>query len=233
MRSGIKYNTNLIPGTFIHAPWHDEAIGYYHPDIRNRLLEEVNIGSHPAEEFQYCNYNTSYLGLIIERVSKKTVSEYLEEKLWSKIMEYNAMFSIDHEKTGFEYVPSRLMARAIDYARFGRLYLNEGDWNGRQIISRGWVISSTRENKEIPRHIYPDWFGNGCKRVYYSFQWWGHANCDGTYQFTASGNLGQNIYIIPKHDVIIVHLGKSLEHYGDFDLWHIAEQLDQLNEFKN
>ncbi len=225
MRSGLEYNTSYLPGTYIHAPWHDEAIGYYHPNVRKLLLKKVDIATEPGGTFQYCNYNTSYLGLILERATHKTVSEYLEEKLWSQVMEYDALFSIDSKKSGFEYMPSRLIARAIDYARFGRLFLNEGNWNGEQVISKDWVMASTRENKSIPRNIYPEWFGDGCKRVYYAYQWWGHANCDSTFQFAASGNLGQNIYVIPDKEIIIVHCGNSLEYYGDFDLWHIAEEL--------
>ncbi len=231
MRSGLEYNTSLIPGTYIHAPWHDEAVGYYHPHVRKLLLTKVKIAAEPGGSFQYCNYNTSYLGLIIERATNKTVSAYLEEKLWSKIMEYDALFSIDSKKSGFEYMPSRLIARAIDYARFGRLFLYEGNWNGNQIISKNWVLESTRENKTVPRNIYPDWFGNGCKRVYYSYQWWGHSNCDSTFNFAASGNLGQNIYVIPDKEIIIVHCGNSLEHYGDFDLWQIAEKLNKQSDY--
>lgn len=225
MRSGLKYNTSFIPGTNIHSPWHDEAVGYYHPNVRKLLLKRVKIETDPSGPFEYCNYNTSFLGLIIERATQKTVSEYLEEKLWSKTMEYDALFSLDSRRSGFEYMPSRLMARAIDYARFGRLFLNLGNWNGTQIISAGWVASSTREDKSIPRSTYPAWFDNGCKNVYYSYHWWGHANCDSTFQFAASGNLGQTIYIIPDQEIIIVHCGNSLEHYGDYDLWQVAEEL--------
>ncbi len=226
MRSGLKYFTGYFPGTYIHLPWHDEAIGYYHPNVRKLLLKKVDIASEPGKIFQYNNYNTSYLGLIIERVTHKTVSEYLQEKLWSQVMEFNALFSIDSKKSGFEYMPSRLIARAIDYARFGRLFLKEGDWNGLQIISKDWVLNSIRENKNISRDIYPAWFGSdNCKHVYYNYQWWGHANCDSTFQFAASGNLGQNIYIIPDKEIIIVHCGNSLEHYSDNDLWHVAAQI--------
>jgi CubicO group peptidase (beta-lactamase class C family) len=228
MRSGLAYNTNYIPGTYIHAPWHDEAVGYYHPNVRKLLLKKVSIAQEPGKSFQYNNYNTSYLGLIIERATNKTVSEYLQEKLWSQGMEYDALFSIDSKKSGFEYMPSRLIARAIDYARFGRLFLNEGNWNGKQVISKDWVLESTRENKSIPRDIYPDWFGgDNCNHVYYNYQWWGHANCDSTFQFAASGNLGQNIYVIPEKEIIIVHCGNSLEHYSDGDLWQVAELIKQ------
>lgn len=227
MRSGLEYNTSFIPFTNIHSPWHDEAIGYYHPNIRKLLIENVDISSEPGKDFQYSNYNTSYLGLILERATNLTVSNYLEQKLWSKIMEYDAVFSIDSEESNFEYMPSRLIARAIDYARFGHLMLNDGNWNGNQIISKDWVLKSTQENKSIPRDIYPKWFGRSDKRIYYNYQWWGHVNKDGTYHFYANGNLGQNIYIIPEKETIIVHCGNSLQYYSsDFDLWNVAVRLN-------
>jgi CubicO group peptidase (beta-lactamase class C family) len=223
MRSGLAYNTSLIPFTNIHSPWHDEAVGYYHPNVRKLLLENVEISSEPGKDFQYSNYNTSYLGLIIERATNLTVSNYLEQKLWSKIMEFDALFTIDSKESNFEYMPSRLIARAIDYARFGQLMLKEGNWYGNQIISKDWVLESTRENKSIPRNIYPRWFGTKEKRIYYNYQWWGHVNEDSTFHFYANGNLGQNIYIIPHKETVIVHCGNSLQYYSsDFDLWDVA-----------
>lgn len=230
MRAGLKYNTGYFPGTYIHLPWHDEAVGYYHNNVRKLLLEDVDIALEPGKSFQYCNYNTSYLGLIIERATHKTVSKYLEEKLWSKIMEYDALFSIDSKESGFEYMPSRLIARAIDYARFGRLFLHEGNCNGKQIISKQWVEASTLEDTSIPREYYPEWLGNGCERTYYKYQWWGHTNCDSTYHFFANGNLGQVIYVIPDKDIIIVHCGNSNELFSEYDLWHVADCIN-FNEF--
>ncbi len=227
MRSGLEYNTSHIPFTNIHSPWHDEAVGYYHPKVRKLLLEDVEISSEPETFFQYSNYNTSYLGLILERATNLSVSNYLEKKLWSKIMEYDALFSVDSKESNFEYMPSRLIARAIDYARFGQLMLKTGNWNGDQIISKDWILESTRENKSIPRDIYPKWFGRGGKRIYYSYQWWGHVNKDGSFHYYANGNLGQNIYIIPHKETVIVHCGNSLKYYsGDFDLWDVALQLN-------
>ena len=227
MRSGLEYNTSFIPFTNIHSPWNDEAVGYYHPNVRKLLLENVEISSEPGKDFQYSNYNTSYLGLILERATNVTVSNYLEQKLWSRIMEYNALFSIDSKEHNFEYMPSRLIGRAIDYARFGQLMLNEGNWYGNQIISKDWIQESTQENKSISRDIYPKWFGRSDKRIYYNYQWWGNVNKDGTFNFYANGNLGQNIYIIPNKETVIVHTGNSLQYYSsDFDLWNVALHLN-------
>jgi hypothetical protein len=223
MRSGLKYFEGYFPGTHIHLPWHDEAVGYYHNHVRKLLLEDVDIESEPGKKFQYCNYNTSYLGFIIERATGNTVSHYLEEKLWSQIMEYDALFSIDSKESGFEYMPSRLIARAIDYARFGRLYMNGGKWNGQQIISQEWVNASTEENRSIPRSIYPNWLGGDhCNHTYYNYQWWGHTNCDSSFQFFANGNLGQAIYVIPDDEIIMVHCGNSNELFNAQNLWDVA-----------
>jgi CubicO group peptidase (beta-lactamase class C family) len=138
-------------------------------------------------------------------------------------MEYDALFSVDSKRSGFEYMPSRLIARAVDYARFGRLFLNEGNWNGEQLISKQWVRESVLENTTVQRDFYPEWLGSGCKRTYYTYQWWGHTNCDSSFQFFATGNLGQTIYIIPDEDIIIVHCGNSLEYYNEDILWHVAD----------
>lgn len=227
MQSGIKYTEAYLPIVGIHAPWHDEAVGYYHGNVRKLLLKKTKIASEPGQQFQYNNYNTSFLGLILERATGKTVSAYLEEKLWSRIMEYNALFSIDSKRSGFEYMPSRLMARAIDYARFGRLFLQEGNWNGSQLLPKDWVREATLEDTTVSREIYPDWMGSGCNRTYYTYQWWGHVNCDSSVQFFASGNLGQEIYIMPEEETIIVHCGNSLEHYNANMLRNVSEAIRQ------
>ena len=101
--------------------------------------------------------------MIIERATAKSVSEYLEEKLWSQIMEYDALFSIDSRKSGFEYMPSRLIARAIDYARFGQLFLHEGKMKGEQLISKEWVrdargLTTNINGGDIPTVIPPTRF---------------------------------------------------------------------------
>tara|TARA_A200000159_G_scaffold89755_3_gene83278 strand:+ start:72486 stop:73625 length:1140 start_codon:yes stop_codon:yes gene_type:complete len=234
MKSGLRYTTHYIPFTNIHSPWHDEAVGYYHNDLRSRLLNDIEVENAPGELFEYNNYNTSFLGMIIENATGKSVSNYLEEKLWQQVMEYSALFSLDSRESGFEYMPSRLIARAIDYARFGMLYLNDGQWQGKQLISASWVNQSVSEISNSSPEIYPDWFNSyNCERTYYSLHWWGHINCDGTKQFFATGNLGQNIYVIPDLQIVIVHTGNSLKYYGDQDMWHIAKLLRKNLNSKN
>lgn len=227
MQSGLKYFEGYFPGTNIHLPWHDEAVAYYHPEMRKHLIENVKISSDAGKRFQYNNYCTAYLGLILEKVTNKTVSTYLEEKLWREIgTEFDAQFAIDSKESGFELMPSIFVARAIDYAKFGRLFLHNGNWNGKQIVSEKWVKEATTEDKTISREYYPSYMGSGENRNYYKYQWWGTANADSTYNFMALGNLGQTIYIIPDQETIILHFGNSNKLYeAKNDLWQVSSYI--------
>ena len=89
-----------------------------------------------------------------------------------------------------------------------------------------WVRESTTEDTTISRDIYPDWMGSGCQRTYYKYHWWGHTNCDSTYQFFATGNPGQDIYLQPEEELIIVHCGNSLEYYNSDVLRSASEMIE-------
>ena len=148
MSSGIRYNEGrLLFG--------DDAKTYYSPNLRRLALEETKLVDRPGEKFLYNNYHPLLLGIILERSTQKTISEYLQETLWIPVgMEYSATWSIDSRKHGFEKMESGINARAIDFARFGKLYLNEGNWNGEQIISSQWVIDSTNRKENVNDSYY-------------------------------------------------------------------------------
>jgi CubicO group peptidase (beta-lactamase class C family) len=110
-------------------------------------------------------------------------------------MEFDGIWSIDHGPGGLEKTFCCLAASARDFAKFGRLYLNGGNWNGEQIVSRAWVRESTRLD-----------ISDGSSSEY-QYQWW----LPDAYStdFMAAGHLGQYVYVSPKQRVIIVRLGKS------------------------
>ncbi len=67
----------------------------------------------------------------------------MQERLWEPLgMEYDGLWSTDDK--GLEKTFCCISARARDYAKFGRLYLHKGNWNGKQIVSRSWVERSTK-----------------------------------------------------------------------------------------
>lgn len=189
MTSGLDYNEGYF------NPFGNVATFYYGTKLRKEV-SKLKLKHEPGEKFEYLSGNTQILGLVLERAIKdKTISEYLEEKLWIPLeMEYDASWSIDRKKDGIEKAYCCLNARAKDFAKIGRLYLNKGNWNGKQIVSEEWVAASTKVDRS-----------EGSVN-YYQYQWWlPSENGD----FMARGILGQYVYVYPDKDLVIVRLGKK------------------------
>jgi CubicO group peptidase (beta-lactamase class C family) len=210
MSSGIAYieDENLFPG--LGAPFSDDAKTYYYPDLRALALENVLPGDEPVGlYFHYNNYHPILEGMILERVTGMPVAQFLEQNIWQPLgAEYPASWSLDSEETAFEKMESGLNGRAIDFARFGLLFLNNGSWNGQQIVSPAWVQESTLPDPADQRDspLWPEYRNNG---GYYRYHWWGNLRPDGHADFTAAGAHGQYIYVCPQKNLVIVRFGED------------------------
>jgi CubicO group peptidase (beta-lactamase class C family) len=208
MSSGIAYleDENMFP---LLAPFSDDAKTYYYPDLRALALT-VQAGDEPlGEALHYNNYHPLLEGLILERATGQAVAVYLQEKIWKPLgMEFPASWSLDSVESGFEKMESGINARAIDFAKFGRLFLKGGNWEGKQIISEDWVAASTVPDPEDNRLwvTFPEYKERG---GYYQYHWWGLVREDGHYEFSARGHLGQYIYVCPQTNLVIVRYGKE------------------------
>lgn len=188
MSSGLRYNAN---GFF---PWSEDPRTYYSLNLR-KLALQAKKEQEPGINFHYNNYNLILLGMILERVTGGAVSDYLQDKIWKHLgMEYPATWSLDSRRSGMEKMESGLNARAIDFAKFGCLYLNRGVWNGKQIVPESWVVESTTISAD-------DRWTN------YKYLWWTIRSGKG--RFMAVGNLGQFIFIAPDKDCVILRFGKG------------------------
>ena len=208
MNSGIRYvEGGELP--FYMAPFADDALTYYPPDLRHVALRVKPSGTPIGAAFHYNNYHPLLEGLIIERATGMHVAEYLQERFWKPMgAEFSASWSLDSESSGFEKMESGINARAIDFARFGLIFLHDGFWNGVQILPRSWVHESTEPLRPDPRtwetfSYWPDYGG------YYKYHWWGINNPDGTYDFYANGRYDQVVYVAPRKNVVIVRLGSQ------------------------
>ncbi len=223
MRSGIRFNEGYV------NPFGDVAKYYYGTNL-NKYVRKLKTERPPGEAFEYRSVNTQLLGMIISRATSRPLSQYLQEKIWSRLdMEYDASWSIDSRKHQTEKAFCCINARARDFARLGRLYLHEGNWNGEQIVSKAWVRRSVMFDQ--PKNEFR-----------YSSQWWHNrifyepadsATLTGLYQsiqvngssgamykmlaapagdFYARGILGQYVYVLPEKNIVIVRLGKTRKH---------------------
>jgi CubicO group peptidase (beta-lactamase class C family) len=206
MTSGIKFNESYL------NPFGDASSIYYGTNLR-KFIKNIKIENEPGLKFDYNSGNTQLLGAVLEKSLKgKTISTYLKEKIWIPLeMEFDASWSIDSKRNGMEKTFCCLNARARDFAKIGRLYLNKGKWNGKQIVSESWVEESTKIDASFgSSHYYQ-----------YQYQWWiPSSNGD----FMAVGILGQYIYVNPKKDLIIVRMGKN---EGKANWWELLTGLGE------
>ncbi len=207
MSSGLQFTPEDSP-IFVDDIFSDSSLAYYYPNLRELALENTRIIEPPGQHFLYNNYNLQLIGMVLERATGQNVSYYLQEKIWKPIgMQFNGSWSLDSQKSGFELMQAGINARAIDFAKFGRLYLKNGSWDGKQVIPAAWVAESTQEDRSIDRAAYyPQWvlMENG----YYKHFWWGNHRDDSSYDFSAQGHLGQWIYVSPQADLIILRNGE-------------------------
>jgi len=175
--SGIKYNLAT-----------DATIYYGRNSLK--VLKQIRFETRPGTKQHYLNINVELLGLILKRATGITPSKYLEDKIWKPIqMCSDGVWSVD-EKNQLEKSFCCLGATALDYAKFGRLYLNKGVWNGKRIISEAWY------NKSISRDT-----SNGSS-FNYNYCW--HIGLKEYGDFMAIGLYKQHIYINPEKNLLII-----------------------------
>lgn len=217
MASGLEYQ-KMRPGLFNG----DDPLTTYYPDQRKAALEFTRILDPPGEYFLYNKYHPQLLGMILERATGVTVTEYMQVKLWNPLgMEFGGSWSIDSEQSGFEKMEAGVNARAIDFAKFGRLYLENGEWNGVQVISQEWVVESISPDPATQNDsYYRDEFGQTILndlQGYYKYMWYGYYRPGGDPDFSAEGDHGQFIYVSPQMNLIIIRNG---DEYGiSWDRW--------------
>ena len=170
---------------------------YYGNDLE-KMVNEMKVIDKPGVSYKYLSGNTLVLGMILENAVGKSISDYASEKLWTPInAENDAEWSLDDED-GLEKCYCCFYSNARDFARIGKLILNQGQWNDTQVISKDFI----REALTPPR-IYNE---RGFNNKKYGLHWW-IMERNGHSIYYARGILGQYIAIIPDQNLVMVRLG--------------------------
>jgi CubicO group peptidase (beta-lactamase class C family) len=191
MRSGLRYVED-------DDRYRDNVVTYMAPDLRQAALRQTEVMEAPGSRFLYNNYNPLLVGMILERTTGQSVSAYLQDRLWTPLgMEFDGSWSTDSETSGFEKMESGVNARAIDFAKLGQLFLEEGRWGDTSLISTRWVAEATQPEG---KRVSPD-------GGYYGYFWWGIRRPGGKSDFFGLGNKGQFVYVCPQKKLVIVRNG--------------------------
>lgn len=185
MTSGMGDAPSILPG---------RAEIYYGDDLRGMVATSQPETRH-GNGWRYSEADVQMLGFVLEAATGRSVSAYLGEKLWKPLgMESAALWALDREG-GTEKAFCCISARARDFARFGRLYLDAGRWNGAQVIPAAWATRSVLRGVKTPdgyRHQHLWWTPPG-----------------GAGDFYAYGHNGQYLYVNPASRTVIVKFSET------------------------
>ena len=209
MTIGVKYSENYADPKaeiwdYSRAGSHLTGCpGYKGPKTYYEFLADLKKEGAHDEVFAYKTVNAEVLAWIVKRISGKSLSDLLSETVWSKIgAEQDAYFQVD--TVGTEQGGGGLNTTLRDLARFGEMMRLNGQFNGQQIIPVA-AIEDIRQggNKEkFAKAKYPTLPG-----WTYRDMWWISHNEHGAYM--ARGIHGQNIYIDPKAEMVIVRYASN------------------------
>ena len=193
MSSGLDWNEDY------QDPLGQTAEAYFAPNLKEQMMKLKAVET-PGEIFKYHSSCSQLLAFIVESATRKSVNEYASEKLWKPMgAKHPALWNTD-KKRGDEKAFCCINSNARDFARLGKLYLNQGNWNGTQLLDSNYV----KEAVSVANLL--DQYGN--KNVNYGYQFW-IANRKGIDVYYTRGLWGQYVICMPEKDMIIVRLGRN------------------------
>ena len=211
---------------------------------KDNFLERGSV--EPGDYFVYNNWDFNVAGHIFEQYAKKSIYEELELQFAIPLgfQDWNIK---NQKKSGNKskshYLAYHMYLSTRDMVKLGQLMLNEGAWDGKQLLSKEWIKKTT--SAVTPAETIAERYGQpGVDDVHmsYGYMWWliekykGKKEYEGGY--SAIGYGGQYITVLPEIDVVIAHKTKlnlwmhlGLGKDGDKEYWNIVERV--VNSLQN
>jgi len=191
MSSGVRWNEDYQDfNSDINKMGRILAIGGSLDQMTSELVAE----SEPGKAFHYVSMDTHVIGMIVRRVSGKSLVQLIQQKIWNELgMESDAFWLTDSQGAAFALGGLNVTTR--DYARFGRLLVHNGSWDGKQIVSENWIKAATTAQA--------DYLKSSPEKLGYGFQIWLPPQAQEG-EFFCVGVYGQYIYVNQKEHVVIV-----------------------------
>jgi len=191
MASGLQWDENL--------PWNDKNDEWHLANDSDPLsyVFQKPFAFAPDTFFTYNGGGTDLLGKVIEKASGVRIDAFANEVLFRPLGITD--WQLKEYRNGKQATAAGLRLRPRDAAKIGQLVLNKGAWDGRQIVSAGWIAESVK-----PRFQATNMFGG---LFYYGYQWWiGRTLVDDReIKWVAGQGLGgQRLIIVPDHALVMM-----------------------------
>lgn len=211
MQSGLQWNEDYGNRSDVNLMLHrEEGMGLF---ALNKPLEHA-----PGTHWYYSSGTTNIVMRYLRSQfdNDQAFLTYLRERLFGPLHIANPYF--EQDMSGTPVGSSYLYMTARDFARFGQMYLDDGCANGQRILPEGWVEYTTTPASASEGRYGAFFWLNRCKV------------CPDVPEdmFSCNGHDGQQIYIIPSKDLVVVVLGYSPKRCIDFNalLKDIMEKTD-------
>lgn len=172
---------------------------------------DLSIVSEPGSEFSYSTGNTHLLTAVLEQATGMSEYAFGQRYLFGPVgME---SVRIDTDAQGVSDGGNGIWMTPYDMARFGLLYMNNGVWQGEQIISRQWIEDSTSVQ-----------YDRNTGSADYGFQWWVRTFGDNDYPaFFAQGHGGQYIFVVPQIELVVAFTSNYTGQSGIY--WQLVNRI--------
>ncbi len=204
MASGVEFDEDYLDfNSDINKMGRVLALGGSMDEFSIAITGTINT---PGEKWQYVSIDTHVLGMVIRGATGRSIPDLMVEKLLTPMgLEADPIMLTDGD--GVAFVLGGLNLRTRDYARLGQMYLQEGMYNGQQIVPADWVIQSTSPSA-------PTALG----AIQYGYQWWIPSDAKPS-EYFARGIYGQYIYVDKIAGVVIAvnAADKGFREAGSFD----------------
>ena len=191
----------------------------------DEFIQTLSYDFKPGTRNHYNSMDTQALGMLVNRATGKTITNYMTEMLWHPMGASNeGYWLLDSE--GMEMAFAGLNITARDYAKFGELYRLDGKLNGQQIVPKSWVKDSITPDGP---HLTPGYNPLSDYPLGYGYQWWVPGGDKG--EFMAIGVYNQMIYVAPESNMVIVKLSANSS-YGTAEDTDMASELQTIEFFR-
>lgn len=178
-----------------------------------RTFLAQNITHKPGTQFMYNSVATYMCSAIVQKVTGKTVLEYLTPRLFEPLGISGMRWETCPR--GINTGGWGLSIQTEGLAKFGQFLLQKGKWNGKQLLPAAWIEEATRFHIQQPGGDKPDRpKANNDWLQGYGYQFW---RCQGT-AFRGDGAFGQFTIVLPEQDAVIVMTSENKNMQGQLDL---------------
>jgi CubicO group peptidase (beta-lactamase class C family) len=196
----LQMRSNIPFGEDYKDPFGFQAKAYYREGNR-ALLAPYRVQGDPGTVFQYQGGNTMLLAEMLDAVREGSVGEDVANRLWEQMgAEHDAFWGLDGDPAagGVERSFAQYYATTRDFARFGKLLLDTGAWNGVQLLDKAFVTRMITPVNELTDEV---------ATTYYGYQIWLGTTDDGLPFSCMEGLRGQFVITVPGLDLVVVRTG--------------------------